>query len=129
MNELPLQTKCLRCQRPCRTGTPDPKARAIRHSSTTGFCPDCMITKFLLSIEAVRNVIEGTPERGELVKSRPGLGPEIFLGDYRTKTLKPILDAILAHTQMREDEINWIEVVGNWGMPWPKGRGPQSGDY
>ena len=123
-------TPCLRCGTPCRRGTPDPKARAIRHSATTGFCPNCMITKFFLSIEVLRDQIEGTPARGDLVKARPGLGPEIFLNaDWREKVLRPVMRGLLAATQMPEDAINWIEVVSNWGMPWPKGRGPQIGDF
>lgn len=112
---------CLRCDRLLQTGTPDPKARAIRVSSTVGFCPDCMITKFLLSIEPIADTINGTPRRD-------GLGPEIFLNEgWRERTLRPVMRSILAHTQLPEDSINWIEVVGNWRLPWPKGREPQIG--
>lgn len=85
-----------------------------------------MITRFLLGIEGLRNLIEGTPPRGNLVAARPGLGPEIFLdATWRNQTLRPVMRALLAHTQMPEDAINWIEVVSNWGMPWPKGREPK----
>lgn len=124
MNET--QT-CLRCKKPCRTGTPDPKARAIRHSSTTGFCPACMITKFLLSLEPVRDVIEGTPQRGSeasgvIVPARPGKGPEVLFDGPYLNTLRPVIAGVLAHTQLLEGDIDWIEVVGNWGMPWPRSR-------
>lgn len=127
MSQLDLITQCLRCGRPGRRGTPDPKARAIRHSDSDGFCSNCMITKFLLSIEPIKDSIEGTPARGGTVAARPGLGPEIFLdGPWRENVLRPVLRGVLAHTQMREDQINWIEVVGNWGLPWPKNRKLQS---
>lgn len=114
--ELPLRVECLRCNVPLRRGTPDPKARAIVQSATTGFCPNCMITRFLLGIGPIR----------EIIKNK---GPEIFLnGEWCEKVLRPVMRGVLAHTQLPEDSIDWIEVVGNWGMPWPKGREPKDGD-
>ena len=81
-----------------------------------------MITRFLLGIEVIRILIEGKPARGNIVAARPGLGPEIFLdAEWREKALRPVMRGLLAHTQMPEDSINWLEVVANWGMPWPKG--------
>lgn len=123
LNELELTTNCLRCGTPCRRGTPDPKARAIVQSATAGFCPNCMIERFLLGISVLRDTIEGTPARGGgAVPARAGLGPEIFLNvEWREKVLRPVMRGLLAHTQMPEDCINWLEVVGNWGMPWPQG--------
>ena len=109
---------CLRCGAACRAGTPDPKARAIVQAAK-GFCPNCMITKFLFSIEVLRIQIEGNGKRH-------GLGPEIFFNaEWMNRTFRPVMAGILVHTQMREDSINWIEVVGNWGLPWPKGHEPQ----
>ncbi len=116
-----MKTNCLRCAKPCQIGTPDPKARALVRSATAGFCPACMITRFLLEIEPVRDIIEGTP-------NRPGKGPEVLFGGPCLKILQPVIAGVLAHTQLREDEIDWVEVVGNWGMPWPKGMGPKIGD-
>ncbi len=125
-DQLEFTTNCLRCGARCRRGTPDPKARAIQQSATNGFCPNCMITKFLLGIEPIRDLIEGTPARGNLVAAREGKGPEIFLNSpWREQVLRPVLRGVLAHTQLPENAINWIEVVGNWGLPWPKGRGPK----
>ena len=127
-NDLELSgitPNCLRCGTPCKPGTPDHTKRAILQAAV-GFCPSCMITKFLLGIEVLRDTIEGTPARGDLVAARPGLGPEIFLNaDWREKTLRPVMRGLLAHTQMPEDCINWIEVIGNWGLPWPKGHEPK----
>ncbi len=125
-SDLPMTVPCLRCGRVCRPGTPDPKARAIRQAGA-GFCPNCMITKFLLSIEPIRDLIEGTPARGDLVKARPGRGPEILFGLEGVAAKKHAV--VLTHTQMRESEIDWIEVVGNWGLPWPKGREPKPGNF
>lgn len=118
-------TNCLRCNTPCQTGTPDPAKRAIVVSATKGMCANCMITQFLLSIAPIRDTIEGTPARGDIVPDREGRGPEIFLNEpWRDKTLRPILQAVLGHTQLPEDAIDWIEVVGNWGLPWPKNKAP-----
>lgn len=82
-----------------------------------------MIERFLLGISVLRDTIEGTPARGGgAVPARAGLGPEIFLNvEWREKVLRPVMRGLLAHTQMPEDCINWLEVVGNWGMPWPQG--------
>jgi len=136
--ELPgALARCLRCDAQCRLGVPDPKARAIRVADTSRacFCANCVVTRFLLSIEVIANLIEGTPQRGSeaagvIVAAREALGPEVFLnGEWMDKTLRPIMAGILAHTQLREDQINWIEVVGNWGLPWPKGHQPAPTEY
>lgn len=120
----------MRCNAKCRIGTPDPTKRAIVAATEKGFCSNCMITHFLLGIEAIRDSIEGSPARGGVVPAREGLGPEIFLNSqWREKVLRPILKGVLAHTQMPEDSINWIEVVGNWGLPWPKGKNPERASY
>lgn len=110
---LGITSNCLRCGTPCRLGIPDPKARAIVRASKAGFCPNCMIEHFFGSVEVLKITIAK-------------LGPEIFLNaEWREKTLRPVMRGLLAHTQMPEDSINWIEVVGNWGMPWPKGHEPK----
>lgn len=78
-----------------------------------------MITKFLLSIEPIRETIDGTAKM-------PGKGPEIFLdAPWRETVLRPVMQSILAHTQLPEDAINWLEVVSNWGMPFPAGLHPE----
>ena len=123
-----MKTNCRRCHRPCQTGTPDPKARAIIAATERGLCSNCMITWFLLSIEPIANLINGSPARGGIVAAREGKGPEIFLNpQWRESVLRPVLRGVLAHTQMPEDSINWIEVVGNWGLPFPKGHQPSLG--
>lgn len=112
-SELPLPVNCLRCGAKCRTGKPDPKARELVQATKSGHCPNCMITIFLHGIEPIRETIWGT-------EKRPGLGPEIFLdAKWRENVLRPVLAGVLAHTQMPEDSIDWIEVVGNWTMPLP----------
>jgi hypothetical protein len=89
-----------------------------------------MITRFLLSIEPIRDTIDGTPERGGIVPAREGKGPEIFLNsEWREKVLRPVLRGVLAMTQLPEDSINWIEVVGNWGLPFPKKHKPVEGGW
>jgi hypothetical protein len=80
-----------------------------------------MVTWFLLSIEPIHDIIEGN-------QRHPGKGPEIFLdAGWRESILRPVMRGVLAHTQMPEDSINWLAVVGNWGLPWPKGKQPKPG--
>ena len=116
-------TNCLRCGTACQSGTPDPTKRAIRRAAT-GFCPACMITKFLLSVEPIRGLFEGTAHQPAK------LGPEMFLNqDWRETVLQPLMSGLLAHTQLPADSIDWLEVVSNWGMPWPAGREPSPGNF
>lgn len=119
-------TPCLRCQRVCRPGVPDPKARAIRQAKV-GFCPNCVITNFLLCIEPINELINGTPARGPLL-AREGLGPEILFTPEGSHVRKQVA-RVLEFSQMRETQIDWIEVVGNWGLPWPKGLEPKPGNF
>ena len=116
--DLSLPVACLRCERPCRTGTPDPAARAIRRAAISGFCPNCMITHFLCSIEGFERPIR---EHGAHILFG-GSNPDF------DASVKQCIKGILSHTQMREDEIDWIEVVTGWDDPWPKGREPKPGD-
>lgn len=116
-------TNCLRCGEVCRSGPLDTKKRAIRQAKE-GFCPACMITKFLLSIEPIRDLFEGT------ARTPAKLGPEIFLNDvWREKVLSPLMAGLLAHTQLPADSIDWLKVSSNWCDPWPKGREPQFGNF
>lgn len=116
-NILPFPTSttnCLRCGEVCQRGTPD-KSKAGIWEAKEGFCASCMIEKFLLSVEPIRAMFEGTGQKG------PMHGPEIFLNKtWRNEVLAPVLTAVLLHTQMPADSINWINVVSNWGMPFPK---------
>lgn len=115
-----MNTTCLRCHTPCQTGTPDTTKRAIRVAEKAGLCANCMITQFLLSVEPIRAIIEGTPRH-------PGKGPEIFLdAEWSKNVLGPVMKSLLAHTQMPEDAIDWIEVVSNWGLPFPAKHAPQT---
>ena len=123
-------TKCLRCGVLCRTGAPDPKARALVAATATGLCPNCMITRFLLSIEPIRDTIEGHAARGGIVPALEGKGPEIFLNaEWREKVLRPVLRGVLSMTQLPEDSINWIAVAGNWGLPFPRKHAPVEGGW
>lgn len=111
-------TNCLRCGEICRRGTPDLSKQAIRQA-TEGFCPACMVEKFLRSIEPIRALFEGTGKRPAQLQ------PEIFLDHaWREQTLRPVMKLVLAHTQLPEDSIDWVNVVSNWGTPFPKGREP-----
>jgi hypothetical protein len=110
------EANCLRCGRPCRFGTPDPNARALRHSAMPGLCPNCAVTRFLLDIEPIRETIEGTPARGGIVPALPGNGPQILLLPHVRAMWRPLL----AYTQTRPEEIDWETVVSQWDLPWPK---------
>ena len=111
-------TNCLRCGERCLRGTPDLSKKAIRQASD-GFCPACMIEKFLRSVEPIRALFEGTAQRPAQLE------PEIFLdAAWRDRVLRPVLKTVLSHTQLPEDAIDWINVVSHWGMPFPQGREP-----
>jgi len=74
-----------------------------------------MVTCFLLSVEGIRDTIKKD-------------GPEILLagqGFHRAvvNQFAAVLQA--GKSQMLPDEIDWIEVVGNWGLPFPKVKGCQ----
>lgn len=106
----PGVTACQRCTRLCRTGTPDPKARAIVHGQQ-GLCPDCMLQRLLASIEP----LNGTGLYNKL--------PEYLQNAaWREKTLRPLLAAVLGHTQLTEAEVNYENVARNWHLPWPANR-------
>jgi hypothetical protein len=73
----------------------------------------------------MRNLIEGTPDRGSKaagvrVKGRAGLGPDILLHAHIQKAWAPLL----AFTQLPLTAIQWERVVENWRLPWPKGDAP-----
>ena len=51
-------------------------------------------------------------------------GPEIFLNEeWREKTLRPVMAAVAAHTQMPEDAIDYQRLALNWNDPWPDAAG------
>lgn len=105
-------THCRRCGEKCRRGTPDASKQAIVQARE-GYCPACVIEKFLRSVEPIRAMIDG--DRG-----REPLGPEIFLNEtWRTQVLGPVLAGVLVHTQLPPDSINWMHVVANWGVAFP----------
>jgi hypothetical protein len=109
-------TNCLRCGKPCRTGTPAPESQAIMEASK-GYCTDCMVTRFLLGIESVRNMVEGTPASGrDLVAARRGLGPQAF----RLPHIQQAMNTILNWTQLSGTRVDWEQVIEKWNLPWPK---------
>lgn len=112
---MSASVNCLRCGTPCRVGTPKAESKPFRQAAERGLCPNCMVTSFLLSVEPVREKI--TKE-----------GPEIlFASDgFHHAFVKQFAAVLYAgNCQMNPDEIDWIEVVGNWGLPFPKVKGCQ----
>lgn len=78
-----------------------------------------MFQRLLVSVESIRDLINGTA-------TFPGKGPEIFLDNHwRDKVLLPVVKMVLTHTQLPDDAIDYIELVGNWGLPWPKNDEPE----
>ena len=112
---MSVAVKCLRCGTACKTGTPKAESRPFRQAADRGLCPNCIVTQFLLSVEPVRDKIAKD-------------GPEIlFASDGFHKAFAAQFAAVLraGNCQMTPDEIDWIEVVGNWGLPFPKVKGCQ----
>lgn len=56
--------RCKRCGRPCKTGSPDPKARMLRISAGTGFCLDCAVTDWLRNTYPVNLLLGAAPLLG-----------------------------------------------------------------
>jgi len=67
----PQVVHCTRCHVPCRTGTPDAKARLLQHSAgPRGLCQNCAVTQFFqdeeygVSLEWIlcgSDELDGTP--------------------------------------------------------------------
>ena len=107
---------CIRCGRPCKTDTPDPAKRQIRRTDHAAYCPNCVVTQFLLSVEPIRQTIEGSPARGGIVPAVPGKGSSVLLLPH----IQEKIGRVLEHTQLSLAEIDWPTVVAQWDLPWPK---------
>ena len=108
------KTNCLRCGRVCVTSAPDPAALALVRSATVGLCVDCAVTSFMLGIEVIADLINGS-------RNQAGLGPEAL----RSASLRECWKSLLALTQVRPEEIDWERVIAQWALPWPKGHEPR----
>ena len=47
-----------------------------------------------------------------------------YLADkhWRQNTLRPLVAAVMSHTQLTEAELNYENVIRNWDLPWPANR-------
>ena len=107
---LPSTGKCLRCGIRCRVaGGSDPKARLLQLSETaTGFCINCGVADFMRSTPVLADIIERNGVQG-----------------LRHWTVQAQFAAVMkaGGAQVVPDQIDWLEVIANWELPWPKPRG------
>ena len=89
---------CLRCGAEWQRLIVGPATRPGRRSQTDGFCANCMVTHFLLSVEVL---------------------------DCSLANLRYCAAGVMNYTPLRQREIDWIEVISHWELPWPSGREPQ----
>jgi len=108
MNKLATLTRehrfCLRCEKLCRPAkSKNPDAKPFR-KAVKGFCPDCVTTHFILSVEPLKDGIKKN-------------GTDTLLNPMFQKQFEAVLKA--GNSELPIEEINWSRVVDNWAMPWP----------
>jgi len=101
---------CLRCEKVCRPAkSKNPDAKPFR-KALKGFCSNCVVTHFLLSIEPLRDGIEKN-------------GTGILHNPMVQKQFEAVLNA--GESELPIEEINWNCVVDSWDLKWPKGLKPK----
>lgn len=96
--------ECERCHRECRPGKGNPKALLMR-KSTKGYCVDCAVTQFLMSVEPIATMLR---ERGTDVLLT-GENPQV------SEQFAEILR--IGESDAHGDVIDWRRVVDNWHLP------------
>ena len=99
-------TSCGRCGKPCKQGeNKNLKAKPFRRAKE-GYCPNCAVTQFLLSIETLRD---------GLVKN----GLELLRNPVVQKQFSQLLR--IGKSELPAKEINWDIVINQWDLPFPRG--------
>lgn len=100
-----MVTKCKRCGKPCLPGkSKNPEARPFRRAEK-GFCEDCAVTRFLMSVE---------PLRMGLLRN----GIEVLKNPNIQKQFATMLK--VGGSELPFERINWDTVIAQWDMPFPK---------
>ncbi len=102
--------QCCRCGVPCRKMPGNPEARLLTHTTDDfGFCGNCAATEFLKGLAVI-----GDRSRFE----KKPFDPECFRLPHVQVQFAQILTTGNADT--KPEEIDWLEVIANWHLPFPK---------
>ncbi len=106
---LEERVECKRCGRLCRRSAPIHEDAELlqRTTSDDGFCPDCAVTAFLLSVAPARQSINR-------------IGPQCLRDERIRREFAEVL--VAGKADMTIDEVNWDTVISNWALPFPKGK-------
>lgn len=105
-------TNCIRCGVRCRKKQGSDNAKLLRHTtSDIGYCVNCGTTSFLMSLDVISSSGRG---------AKP-FDPECL----RLPHIQEQFIAVMAagKADARPDEIDWLEVIANWHLPFPEKRG------
>ena len=110
---------CSRCHVRCRTGTPDPKARLLQESAgPRGLCVNCAVTQFFKD-EKYGVSLEQVMCGSDLLKTdSPKDVTKALLLPHVQQQFSEILRVGFA--QVRPEDIDWLEVVANWDLPFDR---------
>jgi len=103
---------CPRCGVPCRASSAGHDDARLLRRAPKGFCANCAVTEFLMSVETIRDGIE-----------RRGVGQalsNLAVREGFTQLMK------IGHADMRPEEIDWEKIIDNWQLPFPKPIPPPS---
>lgn len=109
-------TKCARCAIPCRKQPGNPEARLLKHTTSDfGYCANCAATEFFQGLDVVKYAGGYDSATGRAKKL---FEPACF----RLERVQQLFASILAAGQAdaNPDEIDWMEIVANWHLPFPK---------
>ena len=104
---------CARCNAPCRWGpSPNPDARLAAFATKSGgYCANCISTWFFKS-----NVLDqaraALTERGHTMQ-------EVLRLPHVQEMFSNILGT--AKADLKPEDVDWLEVIANWDLPFPKG--------
>ena len=104
--------RCCRCGVPCQKMPGNPEARLLRYClDDTGYCANCAATEFLQGLAVI-----GDRSRFE----KKPFDPECFRLPHIQTHFAAIL--LTGKADARPEEIDWLKVIANWNLPFPKMR-------
>jgi hypothetical protein len=99
---------CLRCGVRCKRRPGNPEARLLKHTTSDGYCVNCAATEFLQGLAVVN---DRSP------KDKP-FDPGCFRLPHVQAQFAVVL--VAGNSDARPDEIDWLEIMANWDLPFPK---------
>ena len=102
------KTNCMRCGTICLRQAGNREARLLRKTTGNGLCVNCCATEFLQSLDVINDP----------GKDQPAFDPECLQLPHIQKQFAAIMS--VGKADARPDEIDWLEVIANWYLPFPK---------